>query len=104
MEGLLMVAAVSVTVEALVEYIKVFIKIFSKGRTGPMVTQLIAVAIGIAVCFSCNADVYAAVGIIFVWPPLGCILTGVFVSRGANYLNDLVRRLQGGPSSTDKSQ
>ncbi|MGN0172406.1 MAG: hypothetical protein ACI39E_06455 [Acutalibacteraceae bacterium] len=102
MDGLMMVVAVSVTVEALVEYVKVFIKLFSKGCSHSMITQIIAVGIGIAVCFFCNADVYAVVGITFLWPPLGCVLTGIFASRGANYLNDFLSRLKGSPSSTEK--
>ena len=38
-------------------------------------------ALGVSLCFSAGADFYAA-------------LSGVFASRGANYVSDLVKKLQ----------
>lgn len=51
-------------------------------------------ALGVSLCFSAGADFYAALGVSFNAAWLGVALTGVFASRGANYVSDLVKKLQ----------
>lgn len=57
-------------------------------------TQAGAVALGVLLCFGVGADFYAALGVNFNVAWLGIALTGVFASRGANYVSDLVKKLQ----------
>ena len=40
-----------------------------------------------------GADLYAAIGVPFTMPWVGRILTGIFASRGANFVSDLVSTL-----------
>ena len=58
------------------------------------VTQLAAIALGVLLCFMTGGDLFAVVGITFVWPWLGTVLSGVIISRGANYVSDFIKRLQ----------
>ena len=95
MEGFFLVAAISVTIEGLVEYIKMIVGLCTSGRRRSSIEQMAAIVVGIAVCFASGADVYAAMGVTFLWPPLGSVLTGIFASRGANYLSHFVNRLKG---------
>ena len=42
-----------------------------------------------------SSSVFAAVGVSFCWSWLGRVLTGTLISRGANYVSDFVKKLQG---------
>lgn len=57
-------------------------------------TQAGAVALGVLLCFGVGADFYAALGVNFNVAWIGIALTGIFASRGANYVSDLVKKLQ----------
>jgi len=65
-------------------------------------------AVGILIAFGAQADLLALVGIPLVIPYLGYILTGLLVSRGANFLHDIwsaisTLRNKGKPISINKS-
>ena len=81
--------------EALIEYAKSIGKAFSGGEWKTAVTQLVAIVVAVLLCVATGADLVAVVGIVFVWPWLGILLTGIIISRGANYVSDFVKRLQG---------
>ena len=91
--GIVLVTVVAVTVEALVEYVKTAV-LSIKGDKVATILQMAALAVSVTVCLLCGADIYGAVGIVFRWQPIGCILTGVFTARGANYISDFVGRIQ----------
>lgn len=94
MKGILLILALAVTVEGVVEYIKSIGRMFTDRDYRTAVTQLSAAAIAIALCFAAGADLYAALGLRFAAPWIGTALTGLFASRGANYVSDLAGRLQ----------
>ena len=94
MEGIVLVFVMAIVVEALVEYGKSIGKAFMEGSVKIAVTQLGAILLGVLLCFACGGDLFIAVGVEFTWPWLGTALTGVFISRGANYVSDLVSKLQ----------
>ena len=75
MNRTVLVLMMAVTVEALVEYAKTFGKAILEKQWKTAATQAGAVALGVLLCF-------------------GVALTGVFASRGANYVSDLVKKLQ----------
>ena len=83
----------AVTVEALVEYGKSIGKAIADKQAKTAITQLCAVAVSIGLCGLAGADLYAAVGVEFSLPWVGRILTGIFASRGANFVSDLIGRL-----------
>ena len=45
-------------------------------------------------CFAVGADFYTALGVEFAFPWVGTLLTGIFASRGANFVSDLIGRLR----------
>ena len=94
MNRAVLVLMMAVTVEALVEYAKTFGKAILEKQWKTAATQAGAVALGVSLCFSAGADFYAALGVSFNAAWLGVALTGVFASRGANYVSDLVKKLQ----------
>ena len=90
MTAILLFLTLAVTVEGLVQYIKTLIQ----GEKKAAVIQLGALIIAVALCILSGADIYAALGVTFGVPYVGCILTGIFASRGANYASDILGRLQ----------
>lgn len=96
MNGLVLVLALAVTVEALVEYAKSIGRAFLSKQWKTAVTQVAAAGISVLLCLAAGADLYAAAGVDFHLPAIGCVLTGVFASRGANYISDLAKRLTAG--------
>lgn len=92
-DALLLVTVIAVTVEALVEYGKTAITMWKDAPTA-VILQVAAVIVSVGLCLLAGADVYCALGIVFAWQPSGCILTGIFAARGANFLSDFVGRLR----------
>jgi hypothetical protein len=80
----------AITIEALVEYVKSF----SAQDKRAIIIQLGAAAASVFLCFLAGVDLYAALGVSL--PVAGTIFTGIFVSRGTNYINDLIGRLRNG--------
>ena len=103
MNRTVLVLMMAVTVEALVEYAKTFGKAILEKQWKTAATQAGAVALGVSLCFSAGADFYAALGVSFNAAWLGVALTGVFASRGANYVSDLVKKLQALGAATTES-
>ncbi len=94
MEGIILLLVMAIVVEALIEYAKTIGKAFTNGGMKTAVTQLAAIALGVLLCFMTGGDLFTVVGISFVWPWLGIVLTGIIISRGANYVSDFIKRLQ----------
>ncbi|MFQ8832859.1 MAG: hypothetical protein ACLR7U_08295 [Ruthenibacterium lactatiformans] len=92
MNMIVLVLMMAVTVEALIEYAKTFGSHHRKAGKPRHAGG--AVALGVLLCFGVGADFYAALGVNFNVAWLGIALTGVFASRGANYVSDLVKKLQ----------
>ena len=77
MQGIILILALAVVVEAVVEYIKSVGKMFATGDWKTAVTQLSAAAIAIALCFAAGADLFAALGLHFGLWWIGIALTPV---------------------------
>lgn len=95
MKGIVLIIVMAIVVEALIEYAKTIGKAAANGGWKTAVTQLAAIALGVLLCLVTGGDLFAVVGIAFMWPWLGVVLTGIIISRGANYVSDFVKKLQG---------
>lgn len=85
----------AVVVEALVEYGKTIANAVTAKDTKTAITQLCSIAISVGLCFAFGADIFSALGITIKVAWLGTLLTGIFASRGSNYISDIVTRVQG---------
>ena len=99
MENIALIIMLAVTVEALVEYGKSIGKAFADKQAKTAITQLCAMAVSVGLCGLAGADMYAVIGVPFSVPWVGTILTGIFASRGANFVSDLVGKLTQGKQS-----
>ena len=94
MNMVVLVLMMAVTVEAMVEYGKSIGRAIIAGEAKTAITQLSAVLISVLLCFATGADLYAMLGVSFAWPWVGILLTGIYASRGANFVSDFISRLR----------
>ena len=92
MEGITLILAISVLGEALVEYAKSVYDFFENKEFKKGITQLITILLGVVLAYAFNNDIYAVLGIT-VYATVGTLLSGVIISRGANYVSDLIGNL-----------
>ena len=90
MEQFFGLALMAIVIEGVITYIK---EIFVNKNV--MWQQVLGIVLGIIVAIGYNADLFALFGLTSTIPLLGCVLTGVLLSRGSNYIFDLVKQLQG---------
>ena len=85
------IITIALLVEAVWENIKM---IWQNGKVSiDMIGSLI---ISILVCILTKADIFPMVDVNISVPVIGSILTGIIVSRGANFVHDLFTKLKGG--------
>ena len=94
MQMILLAIVMAVTVEALIEYVKQIARAMISGEVKAAATQVVSILLGVLLCLAVGADVYGALGVAFAVPWVGTVLTGIFASRGSNYISDLAKRLQ----------
>lgn len=80
----------AIIVEGLITYAKTFF-VGSK----PQWQMLVGITLGVVVALVYNIDIFALLGITAAIPYVGAILTGILISRGSNYIFDLIKALQG---------
>ena len=78
----------AVLVEAMVTYIKTLVvdKQFKW-------LMFLSAVLSIVICIAYKLDIPAAAGISSGIPFVGMIITGVLISRGSNYINDLLKKI-----------
>lgn len=60
-----------------------------------------ALLVGLLVAISTNTDIMKIIGVNTVIPSIGVIFTGILISRGANFIHDLLQTINN-LSSKDK--
>lgn len=85
---------VAILVEAIWENCKM---IWQKGKFS--ISMLGALIVSILVCVLTKADIFPIVGLAISVPFVGSVLTGIVVSRGANFVSELFAKLKGGTSN-----
>ena len=82
---------IAILVEAIWEHCKM---VWKEGKFS--VNMVGSLLISMLVCLLTEADIFPIVGLNITVPFVGSILTGIVVSRGANFVNDLFSKLKGG--------
>lgn len=81
---------IAILIEAIWKNIKM---IWQNGKVSiDMIGSLI---ISILVCILTKADIFPTVDVNISVPVIGSILTGIIVSRGANFVHDLFNKISG---------
>ena len=82
---------VAILVEAIWENIKM---VFPNKKFS--ISMLGSLLVSILICVLTKVDIFPVVGLSISIPVIGSVLTGIIVSRGANFVNDLFTKLKGG--------
>lgn len=62
-----------------------------------------AIIVGLVIAFTTNLDILSIVGIESEIPYIGVVLTGILLSRGSNFIHDLLIKIQNTTSSLGNS-
>ena len=81
---------VAILVESVWENIKM---IWQSGKFS--IDMLGSLIVSILQCVLVKIDIFPIVGLNIAVPIIGSIFTGIIVSRGANFVNDLFKKLKG---------
>ena len=79
--------AVGIILEGIISYINMIAKSELKYQC------IVSIALGIVLSFAYDLDLLYIFGLESAMPYVGVILTGVLLSRGSNYIADLVKLL-----------
>lgn len=86
---MLKVIIMAAIVEALVETLKM---IWDKDKISK--SRVLAIILGIFISITYQIDLIGAVGIEAILPIFGYILTGILISRGANFVSDFLKGIK----------
>lgn len=84
------IITVALLVEAIWETLKM---VWKNGKAN--VNTIGALIVGIVVSILAKIDIFAMQGINISIPLIGWILTGILLSRGANFIHDLFSKIEG---------
>jgi len=87
LEAFVILLMLSVLCESLTEWGKAIFPVADRGA------QLMSLAFGLVLAYGAQQDLFALMGIDFVLPLVGTVLAGFVISRGSNYIHDLLGRL-----------
>lgn len=85
---------VAILVEAIWENCKM---IWQKGKFS--ISMLGSLIVSVLICILTGVDIFPIVGLDIAVPIVGSVLTGIVVSRGANFVSELFAKLKGGTSN-----
>jgi len=83
----------AVAIEALIQIIKSWLP--SDVSTPGWLWPVVAAVIGVALCLLADVDLLRLGGVDLRSPPVGKVLTGILISRGASFLHDFWARVNG---------
>ena len=79
---------IAILVEAIWENIRM---IWDQGKFS--INKIGSLVVAILICILGNIDIFPVIGITLSVPIVGAAMTGIIVSRGANFVNDLFSKL-----------
>ena len=80
----------SVLCEAVVEWLKDLVPALAGTAA-----KVAALVVGLVMAFGAGQNLFLLIGVEFAYPIVGTVLAGIVVSRGSNYIHDLIAKLQG---------
>lgn len=86
------IIAVAILIEGLVEYGKTIADTFNDGEKRTALIQVITIVIGVGLALAFDADMFVPLGLT-VNHYIGMVLTGIVMSRGSNYVSDLIGKI-----------
>lgn len=92
-DKLFFIIAFAIIIEALIEYVKGFVQSVQTKEWRTIIIQISSLIIGIIVCCLAKVNIFDILGF-DVHYMVGCVITGIFASRGSNYIHDIMKKIQ----------
>lgn len=89
MEQLFIAALVA---ETLTNIFKAF---YDPEKRAPNIDVILAASVGVIISVGTQTDLLASAGLNMIHPLFGQVVTGLIFARGANFVHDLMKMLQG---------
>ena len=93
MEKIFIIFVLALISESVWETLKM---IWQQGRIS--IDRIGAIVVSLVICIDVEIDILNLLGINTTWPFVGIILTAILISRGSNFIHDLIVKL-GQPKS-----
>ena len=90
MEHWSMMVIAAILVEAVTNALK---PIWDASKRKVDCCNIVPLVIGMVIAFAANLDIMGTAGIAIGWPVLPQLITGIIISRGANYVYDIVHKI-----------
>ena len=90
LEAFVTLFILAVLCEAVVEWVKGIIPALSG-----VAVEIVALAVGLVLAFGSGQNLFGLIGVEFAYPLVGTVLAGLVISRGSNYIHELVDALGG---------
>lgn len=94
MKTLALALVIAVVVEALVSYGETIYDYFEEGDTKKAIKQIIAIVVAVIFAFQAKVTLIGFFSGATLAPVFDMIVSGIFMSRGANYLFDLANMIR----------
>lgn len=94
MKTLALALVIAVVVEALVSYGETIYDYFEEGDTKKAIKQIIAIIVAVIFAFQAKVTLISFFSGATLAPVFDMIVSGIFMSRGANYLFDLANMIR----------
>lgn len=88
MENLLIIVMIALIAESVWETLKMT---WQEGKIS--IDRIGALVVALILCIGVRLDILALLGINVTIPFLGVILTGILISRGSNFIHDLLAKI-----------
>ena len=94
MNSIALSLVIAVTVEGIMEYLKTLVMSFQNKKYKKLVYYTSSLLLSILLCFLGQIDLYSTLAIKFSPAWLGILLTGIFASRGTNYMGAFTSQIE----------
>lgn len=94
MNSIALSLVIAVTVEGIMEYLKTLVMSFQNKKYKKLVYYTSSLLLSILLCFLGKIDLYSTLAIKFPPAWLGILLTGIFASRGTNYMGAFTSQIE----------
>lgn len=91
MDALCMIVTGSILVEAIVSAVK---PIWDEEKLQISFSRLASVFFGVLFSLAAGLDIAGVLGVEIKWPVVSQVATGIIISRGSNYVYDLIEQIK----------
>ena len=94
MNNITIIPILAILAEALIEYTKTIANMVKTGEKHTAIMQCVAIVVGILLAYEFGGSIFEYLGIAVKHYLVGIVITGILVSRGSNYISDIITKIR----------